>query len=117
MVFGREIANLCSQNGYKNPIIYYLDNNPGVSISNSFELYCNKLGISIGSRESFDLNTDSMEFDRIIRRWKNNFAFDSIFITGRMPIIKDKLTFFVMNPSKIVTNGGRSAHQVPITFI
>lgn len=89
MVFGREIANLCSQNGYKNPIIYYLDNNPGVSISNSFELYCNKLGISIVSRESFDLNTDSMEFDRIIRRWKNNFAFDSIFITGRMPIIKD----------------------------
>ena len=91
-IFGREIANLCAQNGYKNTIIYYLDNNPGVSISNSFELYSNKLGISIVSRESFDLNTDSTEFERTIKRWKNNFVFDSIFITGRMPIISDIIT-------------------------
>ena len=87
--FGKEISNLCFQNGYKSMLVYYLDNNPGVSISNSFELNCNKFGISIVSRESFDLNTDSIEFDRTIKRWKNNFVFDAIFVTGRMPIIND----------------------------
>ena len=86
-IFGKEIANLCFQNGYKNTIVYYIDNNPGVSISNSFELYCNRLGISIVSRESFDINTDFIDFDRTIKRWKNNFVFDSVFIAGRMPFI------------------------------
>ena len=70
--FGRNLANVFAAKGFKNIIIYYMDNNPGVSMSNSLELYCNKQGINIVNRESFDMSIQSVEIDRTIKRWKNN---------------------------------------------
>lgn len=85
--FGEEIAKLCEKNGYKNVIIYYLENTSGTSLSNAFEINCNKRGISVVSRDSYDITTSDLEFDRMARRWKNNFMFDAIFLAGRMPLI------------------------------
>jgi branched-chain amino acid transport system substrate-binding protein len=95
--FGHEIAHICANNGYKNIIIYYLDNNPGISVSNSFELNCNRLGISIANRESFDLSTEPLEIERNIKRWKSNFVFDAVFVAGRMPIIGDIISIMRKN--------------------
>lgn len=95
--FGRNLANVFVAKGFKNIIIYYMDNNPGVSMSNSLELYCNKQGINIVNRESFDMSIQSVEIDRTIKRWKNNFIFDAVFVTGRMPTIYDIITIMRNN--------------------
>lgn len=95
--FGRDLASIFAAKGFKNIIIYYLDNNPGVSMSNSLELYCNKQGINIVNRESFDLSIQSSEIDRTIKRWKNNFMFDAVFVTGRIPLINDIITIMRNN--------------------
>lgn len=86
--FGNEISKICEKNGYKNVIIYYLENTSGTSLSNSFEMNCNKRGISVVSRDSYDITTATVEFERMAKRWKNNFIFDAIFIAGRMPCIQ-----------------------------
>lgn len=86
--FGDEISKICENKGYKNVIIYYLENTSGTSLSNSFEMNCNKRGISVVSRDSYDITTSTLEFERMSKRWKNNFIFDAIFIAGRMPHIQ-----------------------------
>lgn len=86
--FGREIAQLCDQNGYSNVLIYYLENASGTSLSNAFEINCNKFGISVVSRDSYDMTTSPQEFERMAKRWKNNFIFDALFLAGRMPSIQ-----------------------------
>ena len=86
--FGKELSKICEHNGYKNIIIYYLENTSGTSLSNSFEMNCNKRGISVVSRDSYDMTTSTQEFERMVKRWKNNFLFDAIFIAGRMPGIQ-----------------------------
>ena len=90
--FGEEIARLCEKNGYKNVIIYYLENTSGTSISNAFEINCSKRGISVVSRDSYDITTSPQEFERMAKRWKNNFMFDAIFLAGRMPLIHQVIT-------------------------
>ena len=87
--FGNELPIICEKNGYSNVIIYYLENTSGTSLSNSFEMNCNKHGISVVSRDSYDITTSTQEFERMAKRWKNNFLFDAVFIAGRMPYIKD----------------------------
>lgn len=87
--FGNAAAELCERNGYKNAIIYYLENRSGASLSNSFELNCSKLGINIASRESYDATASEQEIERDLKRIKNNFSFDSIFLASRMPDIKN----------------------------
>lgn len=89
--FGDAAAELCERNGYKKVLIYYLENISGTSLSNRFELGCNKRGISIATRESYDVTTSPQDIERSIKRWKNNFAFDSVFLAGRMPGIKTVL--------------------------
>ena len=90
--FGEAAANLCESNGYKNIIVYYLENRSGTSLSNSFELNCSKLGINIASRESYDSSSSEQEIERDIKRIKNNFSFDSIFLASRMPDIQTIIT-------------------------
>lgn len=87
--FGNAAAELCERNEYKNVIIYYLENRSGTSLSNSFELNCSKLGINIASRESYDTTASEQEIERDLKRIKNNFSFDSIFLASRMPDIKN----------------------------
>ena len=86
--FGNEISKICEDKGFKNVIIYYLENTSGTSLSNSFEMNCNKRGISVVSRDSYDITTSTLEFERMAKRWKNHFIFDAIFIAGRMPGIQ-----------------------------
>ena len=86
--FADEISLLCEKNGYKSVLIYYLENISGTSISNFFEISCSKRGISVVNRDSYDITTSQQEFERTIRRWKNNFMFDAIFLAGRMPSIQ-----------------------------
>lgn len=86
--FGGAIARLCERNGYKRVFIYDQENASGTSLSNAFELNCNKYGISVANRESYESSTEAQEFSRHIRRWKNNFVFDAIFVAGRMPSIR-----------------------------
>ena len=83
--FGDAAAEICERNDYKKVLIYYLENVSGTSLSNSFELGCNKRGISIATRESYDITTSPQDIKRAIKRWKNNFVFDSVFLAGRMP--------------------------------
>ena len=85
--FGDAIARICDINGYKSVLIYYLENTSGTSLSNSFEFECNKRGISVVARDSYDLTTSRQDYDRIVKRWKNNFVFDAVFLAGRMPVI------------------------------
>lgn len=87
--FGEEIAKLCDNKGYKNVIIYYLENTSGTSLSNAFEINCSKRGITVMSRDSYDITTSHQEFERMAKRWKNNFMFDAIFLAGRMPSIQE----------------------------
>lgn len=87
--FGAAAAGLCERNGYKNVIVYYLENRSGTSLSNSFELNCSKLGINIASRESYDATASEQEIERDLKRIKNNFSFDSIFLASRMPDIQN----------------------------
>ena len=87
--FADRIAQLCEKKGYKRVLIYYLDNISGISLSNAFELSCNKYGIEVVDRDSYDITTSPQAFDRMAKRWKNNFAFDALFLAGRMPSIKD----------------------------
>lgn len=86
--FGEEIARLCDKKGFKNVIIYYLENTSGTSLSNAFEINCSKRGIAVVSRDSYDITTSEQEFERMAKRWKNNFLFDAIFLAGRMPLIQ-----------------------------
>ena len=95
--FGEEIARLCDKNGYKSVIIYYLENTSGTSLSNAFEINCNKRGISVVSRDSYDITTSEQEFDRMTKRWKNNFMFDAIFLAGRMPLIQQVISIIREN--------------------
>lgn len=98
--FGEEIAILCDKQGLKNVIIYYLENTSGTSLSNAFEINCSKHGISVMSRDSYDITTSRQEFERIVRRWKNNFMFDSIFLAGRMPLIQEIISVIRENGVK-----------------
>jgi len=95
--FGAEIAKLCDKKGYKNIIIYYLENTSGTSLSNAFEINCNKRGITIVSRDSYDITTSQQEFERMVKRWKNNFMFDAIFLAGRMPLIQEIISILRQN--------------------
>ena len=95
--FGERIARLCEKNGYKRVLIYYLENTSGTSLSNAFELSCNNLGIEIVSRESYDITTRHQTFERSVKRWKNNFMFDAVFLAGRMPSLKDIILIFREN--------------------
>jgi branched-chain amino acid transport system substrate-binding protein len=87
--FAEKLASLCEKNDYKNVLIYYLENTSGISLSNSFELSCNNLGIEVVNRDSYDLTTLNKSIDRTVKKWKTNFNFDAVFIAGRMPIIKN----------------------------
>lgn len=98
--FGEEIAILCEKQGLKNVIIYYLENTSGTSLSNAFEINCSKHGISVMSRDSYDITTSRQEFERIVKRWKNNFMFDSIFLAGRMPLIQEIISVIRENGVK-----------------
>ena len=86
-IFARELARLCERNKYENVLIYYLENKSGISLSNNFEIQCNRRSISVASRDSFDLSTNEVGFNRVAKRWKNNYIFDAIFVVGRMPAI------------------------------
>lgn len=86
--FGEAAAELCEKNGYKNIIVYYLENRSGASLSNSFELNASKTGLNIASRESYDASSSEQEIERDLKRIKNNFSFDSIFLASRMPDIQ-----------------------------
>ncbi|MBQ4014776.1 MAG: ABC transporter substrate-binding protein [Treponema sp.] len=86
--FGEAAAELCDKNGYKNIIVYYLENRSGTSLSNSFELNCSKLGINIASRESYESSSSEQEIERDLKRVKNNFSFDCVFLASRMPDIQ-----------------------------
>ncbi|MCR4822613.1 MAG: ABC transporter substrate-binding protein [Treponema sp.] len=87
--FGAAIAEICGKNGYERVIIYYLDNISGTSLSNSFELNCNNRGIEVVTRDSYDLTANKQIFETTVKRWKNNFVFDAVFIAGRMPSLGD----------------------------
>ena len=87
--YGEELARLCDKKKFKNVLIYYLENTSGTSLSNAFELSCNSFGVDVVNRESFDLTTSNTVIDRTVKRWKNNFFFDAVFIAGRMPILQD----------------------------
>lgn len=95
--YGDAIAELCDKNNYKNLLIYYLENTSGTSISNAVELSCNNYGINIVNRESFDLTSTTKSIDRSVKRWKNNFMFDAVFIAGRMPILQDIISIMREN--------------------
>lgn len=87
--FGEAIANICEKKGFRRVLIYYLENTSGTSLSNAFELSCNNKGIEVVSRDSYDITTSHQAFDRMVKRWKNNFIFDAVFLAGRMPSLKD----------------------------
>ena len=87
--FGDKIAEICEKNGYRRVLIYYLENTSGTSLSNAFEMSCNNRGIEVVERDSYDISTPAQTFDRMAKRWKNTFAFDALFLAGRMPSIKD----------------------------
>ena len=95
--FGEEVAKVCDKNGYKNVIVYYLENVSGTSVSNAFELNCAKRGISVVSRDSYDITTSEQEIERMTKRWKNNFVFDAIFLVGRMPGISQIISIIRQN--------------------
>lgn len=86
--FGRDAAILCNRKNFKNVIIYYLENVSGTSLSNNFELNCNRFGISVANRDSYSSSSSPQEFQRTIKKWKNNFLFDAVFLAGRMPAIQ-----------------------------
>lgn len=95
--FGKEISKICEEKGYNSVIIYYLENSAGTSLSNSFEINCSKRGINIVTRDSYDSTATKLEFERTIRRWKNNFMFDAVFLAGRMPEIPEIISLLRKN--------------------
>ena len=95
--FGEEISKICEEKGYSSVIIYYLENSAGTSLSNAFEINCSKRGITIVNRDSYDSTAASFEFERTIKRWKNNFMFDAVFLAGRMPEIPEIISILRKN--------------------
>ena len=84
-VFGTELADFCLREGLHKTIIYHIQNDYGVGLANAFEMRCEEIGLEVLDRRAYDLFSGPSSFDGDLEYWKENFAFDCIFIAGTVP--------------------------------
>ncbi len=81
-------AELCSRKGFNKILIYSLDSDYGMGLANSFEMNCVANNITVADRIGYSENASEKEHIKNILRWKENCAFDAIFLAGQMPQVQ-----------------------------
>jgi len=82
---GKKLAVYALRRGYKKIIIYYVNNSYGFGLANGFERRIEEFeNIEIVDRLSYH-PAGKDDFRRDLRKWKDNFTFDSIFLAGQVP--------------------------------
>lgn len=82
---GKDLAKFAVDRGWKRVAIYYVNDDYGRGLANSFELHSTKLGCTIIDRLSYDFTATPLYFQRDLAYWKKNFTFDAIFLGGVVP--------------------------------
>jgi branched-chain amino acid transport system substrate-binding protein len=88
-IFGRRLADFSDSQGYKNMVVYHVDNIYGAGLATSFENRAEYLGISIRARHAYNSSGDIMTFRRDLAQWKRYYEYDAIFLAGTMPDAAD----------------------------
>ena len=81
-------AELCSKKGFNKILIYSLDSDYGMGLTNSFEMNCVLNNIDVADRNGYSENAGERDHVKNISRWKENCSFDAIFLAGQMPEVQ-----------------------------
>ncbi|MFA6012746.1 MAG: ABC transporter substrate-binding protein [Desulfobacteraceae bacterium] len=84
-IFGVKLAEFCNQMGFKNILIYQINDDYGRGLSNAFEINALSNGLTVLDRSSYDDLSTARNFRDEIQFWKENYRFDAIFLAGVMP--------------------------------
>jgi branched-chain amino acid transport system substrate-binding protein len=82
---GTRLADFSEVQGYKDMVVYHVDNIYGAGLATAFENRAEYLGINIRDRHAYDSGADKMTFKRDLAHWKQYFEYDAIFLAGTMP--------------------------------
>jgi branched-chain amino acid transport system substrate-binding protein len=81
----RRPAEFCKQQGYKRLVTYYVNDDYGKGLANTFEAQATELGCTVVDRLSYNSASTSRDFGRDLKAWKRDFSFDAIFLAGLAP--------------------------------
>ncbi len=79
-VMGNALAEYVKKKGYKNIIIYYVNNDYGRQLANAFEKKVTSYGVHVVTRRSFEKGRKL--FGPLMRAWSQLHNFDSLFIAA-----------------------------------
>ncbi len=81
---GKQLAQFAYNEGFKSMLVYYINDEYGKGISNTFVLKSNELGIEIIDRLSYNSSTSKRIFFNDFKNWKNaGYNIDAIFLVSR----------------------------------
>ncbi|MBU1172318.1 MAG: ABC transporter substrate-binding protein [Proteobacteria bacterium] len=110
-IFGKKIAEFCRKHGFKNILIYNINDDYGRGLSNAFEINALSQGLIILDRSSYDDLSSKRDFREQIKFWKDNYEFDAIFLAGVMPLAADVVIEIRKTGVNVPIIGGDSLDQ------
>lgn len=83
--FGFSMADFCKKNKLERVMIYYVEDDYGVGLANSFEIAAEESDIMVPDRMGYNSVSGQRNFTDNLKYWKENFKFDAIFIADVLP--------------------------------
>lgn len=92
--FAKEAVRFSDQKNWKRVMALYLNNAYCSELLDSFEQYCGENSIIVPDRVSYEEVYNLSNYMEIAEKWKNNYAFDAIFIAGFLPQAAEIVALF-----------------------
>lgn len=92
-LLGKKAAELCDEKKYKRVLIYYLNMASPTTFANSFEFNSMEKGITVVSRDSYELSSQKADFQHVFEKWKKDFEFDAVLLAGTNPEIGEIVNY------------------------
>ena len=90
---GARMAEFSRKHKFERLMILYSKDDYGRGLADAFEEKVEELGCSVQDRCGYDVSSNPKNYRREFRTWKEDYAFDAVFIAGSMP---DAAGFIVM---------------------
>ena len=80
-----QLAKFCHNKNYRRMIIYNVNTSYGRDLATAFENRSHHLGIEILDQRSFPPGASTVQFKEHIKRWKEYYNFDALFLPALTP--------------------------------
>ena len=92
--FAKEAVKFAYKKNWKRVMAIYLNNAYCSELLDSFEQYCGENSIIVPDRSGYEEVYNLSNYMEIAEKWKNNYAFDAIFIAGFLPQAAEIIALF-----------------------